>query len=703
MVGKTKEVGVRLSVKDADIAKRALATFGAEGQQALKRIDMAAKPASVSLQALNAAVGSGRNLLGGFVTGALGSVAAAVSLTAAIHQTREALDLFGEIADQAFSAGVGTQFFQGLAHAAKLGGVEVAELSVSLDTFNKSAGLAAEGKGRMVTQLKALNPELLRNIQLATTQEERVRLAADAIAQAGSASEKAALSAALFGDAGVRLVNVFAGGAAGIDEMMRKAQQLGIIVDRETIMKAEELGDQLDIAASVVDIKLKRAFVNAAPALVWLVERAGDLARALQIVVDQFKDVEERSVLNPLMNQLAENHNRRIPLGGEIEALKADIDALGGPENILTIGLQYELGNKQAEFDRLLQEAMALQDRIATLQGMGSSDGTPPVPEVPDTPSLPVSDAAKAAIKEAEALIERLRTASEAYGATVADLRQKLEAGLISTDVFNRGQAEAALKFAAAAESSEDYAAALDALNQARERGALSEQRYSDAVEQMSQRRLVAQNDWLAGIELGLARISQGADEVTSEVGDAVVGWADALGEQIGSVVRSGKFEWRDLVTSMLADIARLTTQQAITRPLAGLLGSVVGGLFGGGGLGVGQGLTGAATYGFSGLGSYGIPGLATGGTVTSEGYTWVGERGKELLKLPRGAEVIPNHSLPKLGGGQMNITLAPTYHVDGSGLDEASLLAVLEQHDRLLLDKVSGRVQQDMAMGAWG
>jgi TP901 family phage tail tape measure protein len=41
------------------------------------------------------------------------------------------------------------------------------------------------------------------------------------------------------------------------------------------------------------------------------------------------------------------------------------------------------------------------------------------------------------------------------------------------------------------------------------------------------------------------------------------------------------------------------------------------------------------------------FPGLATGGTVTKSGWTWVGERGPELLNLPRGSQVIPLDKMP--------------------------------------------------------
>ncbi|HZG81777.1 MAG TPA: phage tail tape measure protein [Brevibacillus sp.] len=45
------------------------------------------------------------------------------------------------------------------------------------------------------------------------------------------------------------------------------------------------------------------------------------------------------------------------------------------------------------------------------------------------------------------------------------------------------------------------------------------------------------------------------------------------------------------------------------------------------------------------------IPGLATGGTVVKGGWTLVGEKGPELLNLPRGSQVVPNYDLHRFGG----------------------------------------------------
>ena len=49
-------------------------------------------------------------------------------------------------------------------------------------------------------------------------------------------------------------------------------------------------------------------------------------------------------------------------------------------------------------------------------------------------------------------------------------------------------------------------------------------------------------------------------------------------------------------------------------------------------------------------IGGLNIPGFANGTNFAPGGLAWVGERGRELVNLPRGSEVIPNNKLPGVG-----------------------------------------------------
>jgi len=203
-----------------------------------------------------------------FAKGALTAAAGLISVTSAINGTNAALQKFGDIADKSRAAGLDPEFFQGLAQQARLAGVDIDALSGALNTFNKNTGLAAEGKGKLVSTLQALNPELLKAIQLSTNQADRIRLVADAVAAETDASRQAAIATAAFGGEGIKLVAVLEQGSQRIDEMMNKAREMGLIVDRDLIARADELGDKFDVATEIIDLKLKVALVELAPLLV---------------------------------------------------------------------------------------------------------------------------------------------------------------------------------------------------------------------------------------------------------------------------------------------------------------------------------------------------------------------------------------------------------------------------------------------------
>jgi hypothetical protein len=238
--------------------------------------------------------GMGAGAFGGLIKGAALALAPILSVGAALNGARAALDKFSSIADNAAASGLDAERWQELAYAAEQGGVEFEAFSGALATFNKNAGLAAVGKGKMIAALKALNPELLASIQNATTQEQRVRLAADAIDKAGSASEKAALATAMFGDAGAKLANAFAGGTAAIDATAAAARKLGIIVDRDLIAKSEALGDELSTATQVMDLQFKQTLVELAPILIETAKLAGNLAAGINYITESMQALGQR-------------------------------------------------------------------------------------------------------------------------------------------------------------------------------------------------------------------------------------------------------------------------------------------------------------------------------------------------------------------------------------------------------------------------
>lgn len=143
MADKTREVGVRLSVKDADVAQRALQAFGAEGEQALKHIQAAATTANPSLVLLSNGIQRSKEYAAEFaIEGArsfLGPIVAIGSATAAVDLLRGAMEKVKDLGDQfslAERLGLSIDQLNGLQLAFREAGGNVDDLNTALQTFD---------------------------------------------------------------------------------------------------------------------------------------------------------------------------------------------------------------------------------------------------------------------------------------------------------------------------------------------------------------------------------------------------------------------------------------------------------------------------------------------------------------------------------------------------------------------------------------
>lgn len=309
--------------------------------------------------------------------GAMLAIAPMLSLGAAISGARAALDELGDIADKSNAAGIDPAMLQTVARAAKGVGVEFDITADALATFAKNAGLAATGQGKLYSQLKTLDPALLAAIQRATSQEQRIRLAADAINSTTDAAKRAALASALFGNAGVKLAAGFEGGSAALAALGDKLRQTGQIYDSELVRRSDELGDQLDDLTHKVDVQLKTAFVNLGPPILAVTGWIGDWIADLNIVLDQFKAIESRAAINPLQNNLVAIENERATLLQDIAGLQDQLKTLD-PASGMAGTITGEINEKAARAEELMQQALRYQERIAQLQGKPADNLTAP-------------------------------------------------------------------------------------------------------------------------------------------------------------------------------------------------------------------------------------------------------------------------------------------------------------------------------------
>ncbi|MEX0406903.1 hypothetical protein ABGN05_14660 [Aquibium sp. LZ166] len=370
--------------------------------------------------------GIGKMAFAPFALAATAALAPVLSVTAALNGAKEALSEFDAIAKAAKAGGLDAEAYQAYAYAAELGGVATDQFAAALGTFAKASGLAAEGKGKMVGALKALNPELLKNLQTATSQEERLRLVADALDRETDASRKAAIASAAFGDAGIRMVEMLKGGSAALDETARTARKLGLIVDRELIASAETLNDEFSTATKIMDLQFKQALINLAPIMIGIAERAARLAGDIRGLIDSMRDLENQSSQS-LSGGVTDVDRERLRIENEILDLKGKQAEISGAtaeaERRLLDG---SIKAKQEELAALTAKGATIESILANRKPLDPIPSGSPIPDVGGGGGGGSRNArAKAAIDEGKAvreLIAELERELELVGASDVEL-----------------------------------------------------------------------------------------------------------------------------------------------------------------------------------------------------------------------------------------------------------------------------------------
>ena len=203
----------------------------------------------------------------------IGSLAGGASIAGLAALAKQSIDTASAIVDAADKAGIGTSAYQALSFQASQVGLSVEQLNTGLTTFATRVGQAQAGTGALSSTMKKLNPELAEALQHATSQEQALRIVADAMAQAATQTERLAIEQAAFGrGAAGAFTLALQGGGVAIDEFTQKARDMGLVLNEQLLRNAETAGDKLDVLAKVINTQLTGALIEAAPAI-------GELAR----------------------------------------------------------------------------------------------------------------------------------------------------------------------------------------------------------------------------------------------------------------------------------------------------------------------------------------------------------------------------------------------------------------------------------------
>lgn len=577
-----------------------------------------------------------------------------LALNAFDNKVKDTLKTLGNLHDQAQVSGLSTDAFQGLKNAALEAGVSADKFSEAMTKFAVNSEAAKEGSGELYNALRNVSQKLADDFRRATDQAERFKIVVEAASRISSDSGRAAFSRTAFGRGGIDMVRLLgdinqAGGFAG---MIEGAKNAGAVIDSELIKRAERLGDELDRSSNIISTNMNSAFATLANS--WgfgrLEKWAANLAISFRRGVEMAQPPADRS--SDTLDWQIRN----------IEAFKQRLSTAiaeaSDPSEVIRLTSALERARKQ--LDALLA-ARSAKARGELAAGLKSGVLTDPDDPNPNRPKITVTKNDP----EVEAKIERdrLRERIAALGdlATAEEQSRLKELDLL--DVTRHGS----ITQAEATRIVETHRTALEARIVAMRESlgvATEGERIAIKARQLDQDATLSITEKTKALELykkqlaetvkneqirasefpELTRLSLDAADLKGSLDRGLAGSLQGITSDLWNLAK-GTTKAGEGFTQMalkMADaIAQAVLMKTVVGPLANILSSGLSSAFPGSS-GV---LPGGAPLGQGGIGAN-----AEGTDYWKGGLTWVGEKGKELIFLPRGSKVVPNDKIRDAG-----------------------------------------------------
>ena len=283
MAEKTKEVGIRLSVKDADKVKAALQATGKDGAAALKAIEDAGRRAGPGLTKLSESIMRTKEYARDFASEAarsfLGPVVAIGTAAGAIDVLRDSLEQVSKVAelgDLADRIGLNITKLQGLQATFKESGNDVEELNGALQTFGVNLQKALS-QGGPLKDIFDLN-----KVKITGDTLTDLKNYADLVKNAGNEQQRLLLVTTAFGKGSKELVDLLLQGGAALGYSADEAERLGVGMSNLDAENAREVVKELAQVNLKLDATKEKLGLLVAPTQI----------AAMKDLVEEFKQWE---------------------------------------------------------------------------------------------------------------------------------------------------------------------------------------------------------------------------------------------------------------------------------------------------------------------------------------------------------------------------------------------------------------------------
>ena len=562
-----------------------------------------------------------------FAKTAAGSLAALYGASSAAGFIKTQIDLADATGKMAQKVGLSVEELSKLQYAAKLADVDAGQLQGGLVRLSKGMIEAANNTGTARNAFAAMGISIKNTDGSLKSSGQVLEEVANKFAGYEDSATKTALAVQLFGRAGADLIPLLNAGAAGIKEAGDELERFGAVISTNAAKNAEIFNDNLT-RLTTVGSALGQSIAN-------------DIMPYLNRLASEFLVARANGL--GFMDMLSMGL-RSTDYDEQLKAIEKEIVNV---RNAWAFPLGASRDERLASLEKQKKTLIDLQTLLNKDKLMN-----PPVPKPEATKNAPVpvdlAEIEKQAKEYAKGL-GRAQDANSKFSASISEMSAKAKldiAGMFMTDAEKKQQADlitiTKTFLDTQSEITKQYEEGRLKLKDYNEQAAILAGGYENAVAQANenfevQERLNGSYEYGAATALAkytnesrnLANLSNGL--VTSSLRSVEDGLFNMIS---GSQTAAQAFS--SMVTSILADIAKLMIRQAIVAPIVGALTSGFTAGFGGTRAGGAAPVTDYSTPYSGGM-------RAFGGQVSAGSAYLVGERGTETFVPSSDGMIIPN------------------------------------------------------------
>ncbi len=715
-----------------------------------------------SLAAMSGRFGVALGTIGPIGAGVAVSLGAFALAVREVNQlSREAIDNFSTLANNADKLGISVESLQELRFASEQVGVSSKTLDLAFQRFTRRLGEAVQGGG----ELKGILEQYDIAVRNADGSTRRATDVMDDLAEAvqGAESEQEQLRIAFkaFDSEGAALVNLLRQGEEGLEAYAAAARKAGVIVDRGLVEKARSAGDEINRLQLEQQALRNQIGAQFADWLVWMEQVKVSILRIISEIADNFENVEISDMgLGALNRHLALTESKLAVARRLLDETREKAEGAGTALERMTA--RSWLSRYEGDVESLTQRMIDLTGQINRVKAAGEDVGGGSGDAVSLIPQASI-DKATAEIAKLQTQLDDLRrtdlgrdTFASFSAADVLDdegnvkpgmeqqaeeitlLQRKIDEMERANEVSARATAitlalrteqqkqadelaELAELWEAGAFTLEEYEAAQEAVREKYDDLGKAAQRVIEDI-RTDQERLAAEIEKLnellregkitteqhgRAVEKAKKKYDDATDSLEEMAKQGVDGLADSFRDlangtkDAGDVILDVLFKVGDALADVLAQkVSGSISGGGGGGGAGGFFGDVLGGIFGSSG-GIGGG---------SGDFLSGLLGFADGGNPPVGVPSIVGERGPEIIVPRMPTTVIPNHALGGMRGGGGGggtggspVVINHNVTIDARGADPAQLRRVegaLVQMNKTFDDRAIGAVSQGVQRG---